>query len=55
LDNQHVIDLEPHRLQRDIDQLRADLNNLAHFLHQAIDSLQRQIENKVNAEPKLQP
>jgi cell division septum initiation protein DivIVA len=50
-----LIDLDTARLQKQIDDLQAQVNDLAHRLNQAIVSLQSQLDDKVNAEPGFQP
>jgi hypothetical protein len=51
----NVTDLQTERLQREMDELRAQFNDLAHLVNQYVASLQDQIDGKVNAEAKFQP
>jgi HAMP domain-containing protein len=50
-----VHDLDLGRLQRDVDELRAELAALAHRVNQMVLSLQDQINDRVVAEAKFQP
>jgi tetrahydromethanopterin S-methyltransferase subunit B len=50
-----VTDLQTERLQREIDELRAQFNDLAHMVNQYVASLQTQIDDKVRSEVRLQP
>jgi hypothetical protein len=50
-----LIDLDAARLQREIDALRAELNDLAHRTNEMIISLQDQINDRVVAEARFQP
>jgi hypothetical protein len=48
-------DMQYYRLQREMDELRAQFNDLAHLMNRYVASLQDQIDGKVNAEAKFQP
>lgn len=50
-----IVVLAPERLQREIDELRGEVANLAHRLNHALVNLQSQLDDKVNAEPMFQP
>ena len=50
-----VYDMQYYRLQRDIDALRAELNDLANTVNKMFVCLQTQLDGKANAEAKFQP
>jgi hypothetical protein len=50
-----VVNFEVERLRRDVEGLIGQVNDLAHRLNQAIANLQSQLDDKVNAEARLQP
>ena len=50
-----IYDMQYFRLQRDIDELRAQLAELANTVHKMVFSLQSQLDGKVNSEAKFQP
>lgn len=47
--------LQCERVRREMDDLRAEVSNLAHRLNHALANLQSQLDDKVNAEISLQP
>jgi uncharacterized protein YigA (DUF484 family) len=45
-----VVHIHTERLRKEVDELRAEVANLAHRLNHAIVNLQGQLDDKVNAE-----